>query len=85
MVFLFRPPFSLMNQRFVVLIPDIIDMSAVGGIRLLAGDGTGLKKERSFFLGTDANLKEQNHTEYDHEDNHNDRIHKGLCQPWFSL
>lgn len=73
-----------MNQRFVVLTPDIIDMSAVGGIRLLAVNGTGLKKY-SHFLGTDAKLKEQNHTEYDHEDDHNDRIHKGLCQPWFSL
>ena len=74
-----------MNQRFAVLTPDIIDMSAVGGIRLLAGNRTGLKKIRSFFLGTDANLKEQNHTEYDYEKDHNDRIHKGLCQPWFSL
>lgn len=74
-----------MNQRFVVLIRDIIDMSAVGGYKTFGSKRDWIKKVRFFFLGTDANLKEQNHTEYDHEDDHNDRIHKGLCQPWFSL
>ncbi len=56
-----------------------------GGYKTFGREGTELKKYALFFLGTDANLKEQNHTEYDYEDDHNDRIHKGLCQPWFSL